>query len=275
MPAGPIALHCGELSISIDLAHGARAVSLRCDGEELLGGNSADPVEHGMYPMGPWAGRLLGNEVHADEQSWPMPVNYGPWALHGTVLDRPWEVVGLMQESDHAWLAARTELGEHWPWRGSMELTWSLHRSILRTSLILRAHGSEFPAVIGMHPWLRKTTRFGEAQWQARGAVMAERRPDFSLTGELVTDPPIHGTLDDAFLVPDARAQVSWGHGLSLEIHQSHQWFVVYDAHPQLLCIEPQTGPTDGLHDGAFGSPVLVSPGKPLTQHTAWTFRRG
>ena len=274
MAPAPIALRCGDLSLDVDVTRGGRASSLRFDGVELLGGKSEDPVEYGMYPMGPWAGRLQGNELRVDGRTWPMSVNYQGWALHGTVLDRPWVVVGLAQESDHSWLAITTDLGETWPWRGSMELTWSLHRSVLRTSLIVRAHDSQFPAVIGMHPWLLKDTAFGEAQWQMSEAELAAKGADFSLTGELRSGPHKHGGLDDSFRVLDGRARVDWGSALSLEIHQSHQWFVVYDSDPEFLCVEPQTGPTDGVNDGFFGRVAIVTPGRPLTQQTAWSFIR-
>ena len=227
-----------------------------------------------MYPMGPWAGRLRDNTLSHAGRDWPMPINYEQWALHGTVLDRAWVVVGLAQEADHAWLAITCELGDAWPWRGSMELTWSLHRSVLRTSLSVRAHDSEFPAVIGMHPWLRKHTRFGDAQWQMSGAEVAVRDSSYQLTGELREAPDEHGTFDDCFRVADRRAKVTWGHELTLEIHQSHPWFVVYDQKPDYLCVEPQTGPPDGVNAGLLGPISMVTPGKPLSQQTAWSFIR-
>lgn len=274
MAPAPITLRCGDLELGVDVTGGGRASSLRFEGVELLGGNAADPVEHGMYAMGPWAGRLNANQLRVDGRDWPMPVNYRSWALHGTVLDRPWVVVGFAQESDHAWLAISTDLGEAWPWRGSMELTWSLHRTVLRTSLSVRAHDSEFPAVIGMHPWLRKSTRFGEAQWEMSEAELAVKDANYSLTGELRSPPHQHGSLDDGFRVPDRRARVNWGNALTLEIHQSHRWFVVYDSDAELLCVEPQTGPPDGVNEGFFGPVTMVTPGRPLTQQTAWSFTR-
>ncbi len=269
-----ITLRCGDLALSIDIARGGRATSLKLDGVELLGGPSKDPVENGMYPMGPWAGRLTDNQLRRDGRDWPMPRNYKEWALHGTVLDREWVVVGLAQESDHAWCAISTDLGQTWPWRGSMELTWSLHRSVLRTSLSVRAHDSEFPAVIGMHPWLRKHTRFGDAQWQMTAAELAVKDERLQLTGELRAPPTEHGSFDDCFRVADHRARVMWGQELTLEIHQSHSWFVVYDAVDDYLCVEPQTGPPNGVNDGVFGPVAMVTPGKPLSQQTAWSFTR-
>ncbi len=65
-----------------------------------------------------------------------------------------------------------------------------------------------------------------------------------------------------------------WGEGLSLEIHQSHPWFVVYDSLPDFLCVEPQTGPPNGINESVFGPVALVTPGKPLSQQAAWSFTR-
>ena len=274
MAPSPITLRCGDLALGVDVTGGGRAISLLFDGVELLGGSLADPIEYGMYAMGPWAGRLHGNELRIGDRRWSMPANYKGWALHGTVLDRAWAIVGLAQQSDHSWLAISTELGEHWPWRASMELTWSLRRSVLRTSVSVRAHDSEFPAVIGMHPWLRKRTGFGQARWDMPGAELAVKNADFSLSGEVRVPPRRHGSFDDAFRAPDRRARIDWGSALSLEIHQSHPWFVVHDSDPEYLCVEPQTGPPDGVNEGHFGPVTLVTPGRPLTQQTAWSFTR-
>ena len=275
MPLAPITLRCGGLELIVDVEDGGRASSLRVDGSQILGARSQDPHEHGMYPMGPWAGRIRDNRLSFDGRTWPMPASYGPWALHGTVLARPWVLIGLVQERDHAWLAITSELGEAWPWRGSMDLTWSLNRSVLRTSMRVRAHDAQFPAVIGMHPWFRKQTSFGVAQWQMAGGELAVRDQQYRLSGELVTVQVDRGTFDDAFRAVGRRAHVKWGDGLSLEIHQSHPWFVVYDLLDDLLCVEPQTGPPDGVNANPFGPVTIVSPGKPLSQQVAWAFTRG
>ncbi|MDO9485773.1 MAG: hypothetical protein Q7K25_06900 [Actinomycetota bacterium] len=275
MPPAPLTLRCADLELSVDVAAGGRATALRFEGVELLGGRTDDPVEHGMYAMGPWAGRLHENQLRLDGRQWPMPVNYQGWALHGTVLERPWVVLGLAQEADHAWLAITTDLGQAWPWRGSMELTWSLHRSVVRTRVSVRAHDSEFPAVIGMHPWFRKRTEFGQATWELPGGEIATKDAHYALTGQLQSPPERPGAFDDSFRVLDRRARVSWGTELTLDIHQSHSWFVVYDADRDYLCIEPQTGPPNGINPGPFGPVTMVSPGTPLSQQTAWTFNRG
>ena len=274
MATAPITLRCGELELSVDPAQGGRATSLRFAGTQLLGGLSQNPVEHGMYPMGPWAGRLRDNRLRFDGREWPMPVNYEHWALHGTVLDRAWVVAGLAQEADHSWLSLTCELGQAWPWRASMDLTWSLHRSVLRTSLSVRAHDAGFPAVIGMHPWFLKHTRFGLAQWQMSDAALAVRDEQYQLTGAMRPAPSVHGDFDDSFRVPARRARVTWGSELSLEIHQSHPWFVVYDRPEEYLCVEPQTGPPDGVHEGLLGPIWIVTPGRPLSQQTSWSFTR-
>ncbi len=48
------------------------------------------------------------------------------------------------------------------------------------------------------------------------------------------------------------------------------EWVVVYDEQAEAVCVEPQTGPPDGLNT----HPRLVTPLEPLEASTTWTWTR-
>ncbi|CAM5488912.1 Aldose 1-epimerase OS=Streptomyces tendae OX=1932 GN=GUR47_19910 PE=4 SV=1 [Streptomyces tendae] len=48
------------------------------------------------------------------------------------------------------------------------------------------------------------------------------------------------------------------------------QWAVVYDEQEAAVCVEPQTGPPNGLNT----LPRLVTPLEPLEATTTWAWRR-
>jgi galactose mutarotase-like enzyme len=51
-------------------------------------------------------------------------------------------------------------------------------------------------------------------------------------------------------------------------------WVVVLTARPEGVCVEPQTGPPNGLNNGSY---TLVEPGAPLvtTMTLAWAAAAG
>jgi galactose mutarotase-like enzyme len=91
-----IELAAGTAALVVDAAAGGRARSWRVGDHELLGAAhdpvGSSPVGWGMYLMAPWPGRLRANTVAHGATSHQMPASAGGWALHGTVLDRAWDV---------------------------------------------------------------------------------------------------------------------------------------------------------------------------------------
>lgn len=263
--------------IELDLDGDGRAESWQVDDLELLGAKSADPVEYGMYAMGPWAGRLSDNGFDYDGTRVQMPVTHAQWALHGTTLTRRCVVVDHVASSETATATAivDVDLGPTWPWPGVLRAHWMLTHDALRTRLELIASEGEFPGVVGWHPWFIRTIQGRNAIWTLEGAQIAERDDDYRLSGRLrdVTAEP--GTFDDAFHVANGRACIAWPDLLRIDISSSHRWFVVFDREPGLLCVEPQSGPPNGLNDG-LGDPILTAtPGRPIVLETEWRISRG
>lgn len=65
-------------------------------------------------------------------------------------------------------------------------------------------------------------------------------------------------------------ATLTWPGELELKISSRAEWVVVYDEQPEAVCVEPQSGPPNGLNS----LPRLVSPVDPLEISTTWTWRR-
>lgn len=252
----------------VDPEAGGRAASLVVGGLELVARAGADAVQWGWYPMAPWPGRLRDNACTAEGRRHEFPATFDGWAIHGTVYDRPWTVVTATTSA----VELSTPLGERWPWPGRAVLTWALHDDALRTTLRVESDGPAFPAEVGWHPWLRRElARGGPAVLDLPAQAMAERGPDHLPTGRLV--PPTAGPHDDAFVVPDGRATVTWPGALTLECTTDCAWFVVFDELAEAVCLEPQTAAPDALNGTVGGAPFVVRPGRPRTATATWRWR--
>jgi len=271
LPAGQVRLQVGDVSIVVDCALGGRAVSWCVGGHELLHGYGDDPVEHGMYPMAPWAGRVRDNSVLGPQGPQPLPVTYGAWALHGTVLDQHVDVTHVIHASDRAEVRTVVSTGSSWPWPGRIETSWLLEPRRLTTRLALVVERDRVPGVLGWHPWFRRRVGNADGMWAMNADAML-LRGDGALPS-LLTEVPEAGPFDDAFRVPDGRATIQWPGVIALDIVSDGSWFVVFDERPEAICIEPQSGPPDGLADRPWHDVAYARPGDPLVLMTTWAMR--
>lgn len=207
----------------MDPDRGARLVSLRIDGHEVLGG--ADPgtsdasIGSGCYPMVPWAGRLSGHDIHG-------PGRDATWVDHGD--------------------------GEF-----SIELTDAAGEPGVATlGYLLLDHGLEMTLAwhgapdgwssLGFHPWFRRQLHVGDpVQVDIEPTSMVERGADHLPTGALVE--PGAGPWDDCFRLASP-PRLTWPGALSLDLVSDAGWWVVFDASRDAVCIEPQTAPPDAIH---------------------------
>jgi len=159
-------LSVGDVVLDVDLALGARAVEWTVGDLSLLGHRSADPVEHGMYPMAPWAGRLRGNGLDWAGRRHDLPLTYPPWALHGTALRQPATVIDSGARDESARLVARIVDHPGWPWPMAIDVGWALRARTLTATITVHALIEPFPAVVGWHPWFRRQLgRGGPLEW--------------------------------------------------------------------------------------------------------------
>jgi aldose 1-epimerase len=262
----------GGTALEIDLDHGARAVSWKVDGLELLRRTADSSIDYGMYPMAPWAGRVRGNRVAGHD----LAPNHGPWAIHGTVLDSATSVVHSAGDADMETLVVecRHDPGPRWPWATRTEITWQVRADSVRSRVEVRAVNEAFPVVLGWHPWFaRQLVRGAEAIWVLEADVMAERGGDHLPTGELITAEVARGPFDDAFRVPGGAAAIRWPGALSIQV-SSAPWFVVFDERPEWVCLEPQSGPPNGINDALGGPIAMATPERSVALDVTWTITR-
>ena len=268
-PERTVRLAVGDVTLTIDLAAGARAAEWSVAGHDVLARHGDGPVHWGMYPMAPWAGRLRGNQVTWNGREHPLPITYEGWALHGTVLAQPATVIEEEHGAGLARVVARIEEHPGWPWPTAVDIAWELRPRLLTTRITVHALAEPMPAVVGWHPWFRRDLGTASVEWSLRASQRVVRGPDHLPTAVLVPYRPEDGPFDDAFLATEAR--VRWPGLLAIDVVSDGGWFVVFDELPDAVCIEPQSGPPDGLR-AAFGQDVPVaSPGSPVVLESTWT----
>lgn len=266
-----IDLSVAGVDLTLDPDHGGRAVSWRVDGHELLHRQGDDPVEYGMYPMAPWAGRLRGNEVEGPLGTHALPQTYGGWALHGTVLSRPLDVVRRVDEPEWQEVVLETSHHPEWPWPLTVRVSWILEPGRLTTEIELESSEDGAPCVVGWHPWFRREVAGRVGQWGLDAPRLLERG-DGALPLALRDDAGT-GPFDDAFWVPSGRAIIQWPGWLAIDVASDGSWFVVYDERPEAICLEPQSGPPDGLTEHPWHMVERLSADLPRSWRTMWTMR--
>lgn len=258
-----IRLVAGVTAAEVAPGRGGRIAALEVAGWDLLRRDGWTDREWGSFVMAPWVGRLRGARVAWRGSSWTMPATEAPNALQDTVLDVPWAVVG----QGTATVRLETELGPDWPFPGRVVRTLTLHPDRLVDELEVRALDEPFPALVGWHPWFRRRALrladgalSGAVRVQLRAGQRVELDGDGLPTGGIVA--PRDRPVDDVLLDVEDAPVVRWpdGPALTLRCPDATAW-ILYDGHPDGVCVEPVTGIPDGLNGGALGPPPVTEPG--------------
>jgi aldose 1-epimerase len=235
-----IELVAGRASARVDPACGARVAELNVGNTPLLVSGDPrhdDPLEWGLYPMVPFAGRLRHGELPWRGDVFRLPLRRPPHAIHGTVLDTEWNVVDVSTSS----CTLSTPLVEPWPFAGRVE-----HDVVLTDhglDLRLTVHADvDMPVQIGWHPWFRKPMR---ASLPFRSI---HRRDDSGIADPVATpvDSIPWGDVDDCFTdVADTLEGLLTLEidGLVVELRSTCEHWVVFDRPTHATCVEPQSGP--------------------------------
>ena len=244
----------------IDLVAGGRIASFVVDGHELLRTAGATPIEWGSFPMAPWAGRIRHGTFAFDGATHRLPIRLPPHAIHGTVLDRRWQVVG------DGVIAA--DLGPDWPFAGMAIQQFELSEGALTCRLEVRAD-EPMPASLGWHPWFvrRPAGVPAELELELDAGAMYERDEEGIATTHRVVPPA--GPWDDCFTDLRRPPVLRWPGFLELIVESDCPDWVVYTAPEDALCVEPQTAPPDALNR----QPAIVRPGRPVTAEMTWRWR--
>ncbi len=98
---------------------------------------------------------------------------------------------------------------------------------------------------------------------------MLLRGDDYIPSGEIVPVPA--GPWDDCFVGLSSPPVVRWPGAFEVTVESDAAYWVVYTMDPGGVCIEPQTGPPNGLNSGEF---TLVAPDQPLIATMTLRWRR-
>ena len=270
----PVLLTAGDAEVTVLPADGCRVGSLRVGGTELLrterdaATRPGDVFGHGSFAMVPWAGRVDRGRWRNGQVSHELPIDMPPHAIHGTGVRAAWSpAAGPTADS----AAFYYDLAAPWPYAGRVTQLFELTPDSLRTTLSVETAADSFPAQVGWHPWFRKQLRpdGATARLDFDPAWQEERGPDYLPTGRRID--PLPGPRDDCFGLPDGvSATLVWEGELSLEITADVDWLVVYDEQHDAICVEPQSGPPNGLNT----APRLVTAIDPLEASTTWSWWR-
>ncbi|MCX5196047.1 aldose 1-epimerase [Streptomyces sp. NBC_00249] len=256
-------LSAGGADITIDQKNGCRISSLRVDGTELL----RQGPHYGSFPMVPWCGRTADGRFRDGAHVHQLPLNHPPHAIHGFGRDAAWRPGGVS-----ATRAAFTyDLTDPWPYSGRVTQIFELTEDALTLTMGVETYQDSFPAQAGWHPWFNRVLEPGgpEAELAFEPAWQEERGVDHLPTGRRIDPKP--GPWDDCFGMPHGvDATLTWPGALELRITSRAEWVVVYDEQPEAVCVEPQSGPPNGLNT----LPQLVTPVDPLEVSSTWTWRR-
>ncbi|MEH0545762.1 aldose 1-epimerase [Streptomyces sp. B21-105] len=259
-----ITLTAGDAEVTVQPGNGGRVGGLRVKGLELL----RQGERFGCFPMVPWCGRIRDGYFRNGATVHRMPLNAAPNAIHGTARDGAWKVARRTADE----VVLTYELVAPWPYPGLVTQVVALAEDALTIRMSVETYDSSFPAQIGWHPWFNRNLGGRDAQ-EVRVAFdpawQEERGDDHLPTGERIEPKP--GPWDDCFGMPGGvDVTLVWPGQLELKVTSPEKWVVVYDEQEAAVCVEPQTGPPNGLNT----LPRLVTPLEPLEAATTWTWTR-
>ena len=274
-PDRPV-LRAGSAEVEVSAADGGRISRLVVDGWDVLVREAGPAIGWGCYPMIPWAGRLRDATLRWRDGTWTFPATKGPHAIHGTLLYQPWRVIGAGSGGREVLLSA--DLVEPWPFGGRAVQRLALEADSLTSTIEVHATREAMPVIVGWHPWFLRTLRRSDGKassgvelvFDAPAMLVAD--PPGIPTGRRIPPPP--GPWDDTFEGLVADPIVRWPGALEIQVRSAEatHW-VVYTGEPTGVCVEPQTGPPNGLNGGPLGEPRVIEPGEPLIATMSWEWR--
>ncbi len=250
----------------------------------------ADPASYrlrpdfgGCFPMAPWPNRIRDGRFSWAGREWTVEAGLpGEHALHGTVLNQPWQVVARTARV----CELTCDLGPGWPWEGRAWQRFELTAESLRMKMEVRSAREPFPAGCGWHPWFRR--RVADAD-DVRLRLPASRR--YVLAGHLPTGEQVAPSgdfdlrdaavgsrdLDDCYASLDGPIVLDWGRiALRIDVATPSPHVMVF-ATPGALCVEPQSCAPDAFNLAAAGAmddgTAIARPGAAASIECTWTWR--
>ena len=273
-----IELHSPRASAIIDPVTGGRLVSLVIDGHEVIGAvptvkeivRKGQAAEHdwyrGSFPLAPWAGALREGTFVFDGTTHHVQLDSAGTAKHGVVAERPWDIEETLDQTS-AILSIQfgPDFPGRWPFSAGAVQSFVLEESALLMRLEVHSSEPRMPAIAGFHPWFRSQLNDG-------ATASITFLPSSKLTyreGILVADDELGSRpWDNAFVGLAEPPVISWAGGPRLRLESDASVWVYYETLPGAFCIEPWTGPFEGL-ETKWSS--VVTPDEPLVLNfTIW-----
>jgi len=252
-----LTLNAGDARLTVDLVAGGRISSFSIGDAELIVPQAVDPnpLNWGCYPMVPFAGRLRNGSLQFDGAIHALPRTLGPHAIHGYGFTSEWH---RLDDNAIEW-----NFTEPWPFTGRAIQRFELAERHLTITMEVLAHQRQ-PMQVGWHPWFQRETAAGILEFELPAASMYRLGSDGIPDGTLITPPP--GPWDDCFTALANEPVLRWG-DLTLKLSADADHWVVYDRPDHAICVEPQTGPPNGVNS----APEVLDAGQTLT--TSFTLR--
>ena len=230
---------------------GGRVGSLTLDSHELFisSADNNDPLSWGCYPMVPYAGRVRNGLLNFGGDEFSLRKNLPPHSIHGTVFDQSWFVVS--HSSSTALL--ETDLGPEWPFVGTVQHHIEITNNGIELQLNVNAKKS-MPIQVGWHPWFVKPDRT-----ELHFGAMLQRDTVGIATEVRIPQPTTH--VDDCFVDPEKPLTITIG-TVQVTLSSDCSHWVLYDMPPHATCIEPQSGPPNGIN----AEPLVLSGNSILTK---------
>lgn len=279
-----VVLQAGRDRVEVDPADG-RITSLVAGGAERLvttpppDDPAAAAFQWGCFVMAPWAGRIRDASFDWHGRRARLEPRLHGHAIHGLVMDRPWEVTAV---SDDAITLACRLRDAPWPFTDvAVTHVVGLAPGRLDLALAVRAGADPIPVTVGWHPCFARPDT-GDLTVAVRAGETLEADADNVPTGRLTavgarTDlrsGPALGPrrLDTTYVDVTDPVSITWPDlDLTMDHHGLETFVVFTPAHE--FCVEPQSGWPDAVNlaqqDRRSGL-TTVHPGTRHHWHTTW-----
>lgn len=276
----------GGTELAVAPECGARIVSFRVDGRDILRPASAEAFSSGMpygfaaFPLMPYSGPIFGDGFRFAGEWYPLArnVHMEPTATHGEAWIKPWRTTTRSETSIALTVDYYpTSVSFPFAWRGEMTFSLEPGRLTVAMSLTNRDH-RPMPAGLGIHPYFPKEPgtilQFDcTGVWPSdapeavnQGCLPLEPGLDFRAGQDI--DPIV---LDRCFEGWDGKATLTAPDGFTTTIEADATFgkLQIYDAwNYPYICIEPVTNANDGFNRAALNVPghsvVVLEPGRSL-----------
>jgi|694.fasta_scaffold08038_4 aldose 1-epimerase len=239
----------GDITAEIDPDNGGRITSLSASTTPLLQTQGESLIHWGLYPMAPYAGRVRNAQLGFNNQMFSLRVNAAPHSIHGTVLDSPWNI----EAHDATSILMSTDTGPDWPFTATVTHHIAVSQNSVRCELAITAH-EPMPAQLGWHPW------FAQPREVSTSFNSMLRRDEDGITTLDRVD-PLPPPVDDCFFEPNAWPSIYIGN-YAVEVASDCPYWVRYDAPGGDVCIEPQSGPPNGINS----KPLILEQGQQFSR---------